>query len=197
MSLTILDNITNSDYIALTALGISLASLAGVTFFVSRLRKLQVAKNPEPESDRQLEVSAIVSEFSSRLKRLEEGLVDLKVKLEILDLRVTRSQNLLRSEVKPAMHLEASYGAANPISAPQSSAVHVDSSEIVSRVPPSNKLPQGNVDKMKLGSTELEALRIVFEGHGKISAKEIQQKIDRTREHTARMMGGLYREGLV
>ncbi|MDA4131198.1 MAG: hypothetical protein OK457_10545 [Thaumarchaeota archaeon] len=199
MSLSILDIITNSDYITLSALGISAVSLVVVIYFVSRLRKLQIAKNHSEEvTDQQLEISAIVSEFSSRLKRLEEGLVDLKVKLEILDLRVVRSQNAFRPEIKPVIRYEgSSYGVVDPAPVAQSSVMQVDSSEIVSRVPPSNKLPQGSADKMKLGSTELEALRLVFEGRGKISAKEIQQKIDRTREHTARMMSGLYREGLV
>ena len=49
----------------------------------------------------------------------------------------------------------------------------------------------------KLGVTEIEALRLVFEGRGKISAREIQQRIGRTREHTARMMNSLYHDGLV
>ncbi len=199
MSLTILDIITNSDYITLSVVGISAASLVIVIYFGSRLRKLQLTKDhPEEVPDQQLEISAIVSEFSSRLKRLEEGLVDLKVKLEILDLRVARSQNLLRPEIKPVIRYEgSSYGAVDPAPVAQSSVVQIDSSEIVSRMPPSNKLSQESADRMKLGSTELEALRLVFEGRGKISAKEIQQKIDRTREHTARMMSGLYREGLV
>ncbi|HVB12261.1 MAG TPA: hypothetical protein VNE86_03950, partial [Nitrososphaerales archaeon] len=39
--------------------------------------------------------------------------------------------------------------------------------------------------------------RLVFEGRGKITAKDIQQRIGRTREHTARMMNGLFQEGLV
>jgi predicted transcriptional regulator len=198
MSLTILDIITNSDYITLSALGISAVSLVVVIYFASRLRKLQIAKNhPEDVTDQQLEISAIVSEFSSRLKRLEEGLVDLKVKLEILDLRVARSQNPSSPEIKPVIHYKGSSYAVDRAPVPQSSVARVDSSEIVSRVPPSNRFPQESANRMKLGNTELEALRLVFEGRGKINAKEIQQKIDRTREHTARMMSGLYREGLV
>ncbi len=59
---------------------------------------------------------------------------------------------------------------------------------------PQNSRP--DLDK-KLGTAEIEALRLVFEGRGKMSAKEIQQRIGRTREHTARMMNALYHDGLV
>ena len=62
------------------------------------------------------------------------------------------------------------------------------------RMSPQNAKPE--LDK-KLGTTEVEALRLVFEGRGKVSAKEIQQRIGRTREHTARMMNALYHDGLV
>jgi len=197
--MSVTDNITLGDYITIISLGISALSLVLVIHFQSRLRKLSLAENQiAPSEDNVYEVSAIVSEFGSRLKRLEEGLVDLKVKSEILDLRIARSTpSTTRPEarVSLATRSENAYTMEAPI--PRSSEAQVDNSEIVSRVPPSNKMPQDNGDKKSLGTTEFEALRIVFEGRGRISAKEIQQKIDRTREHTARMMSSLYRDGLV
>lgn len=53
------------------------------------------------------------------------------------------------------------------------------------------------VSEKRFRNTEHEALRLVLEGKGKITAKDIQQRIGRTREHTARMMNGLFQEGLV
>jgi hypothetical protein len=198
--MSVTDTITITDYITIISLGISTVSIVLVIYLQSRLRKLSVAKNhSDPSDDNVFEVSAIVSEFGSRLKRLEEGLVDLKVKQEILDLRVARSSaSQFRAEEKPVIspRTESSYTSVESV-VPRPTSMQVDSSEIVSRVPPSNKLTQDSAEKKQLGGTELEALRIVFEGRGRISAKEIQQKIDRTREHTARMMSSLYREGLV
>jgi len=192
--MSVTDTITFPDYITFISLGISAVSIILVIYFQSRLKKLTVqGKNVEPSEDSRYEVSAIVSEFGSRLKRLEEGLVDLKVRQEILDLRVARS-SAFRPDAKPTPRSENSY--VPEVSTSRS--LQADSSEFVSRVPPSNKLTQEmSTEKKQLGGTELEALRIVFEGHGRISAKEIQQKIDRTREHTARMMSSLYHEGLV
>jgi hypothetical protein len=199
--MSVTDSITIGDYITVISLGISVVSIVLVIYLQSRWRKLtQVQNHVQPSEDNVYEVSAIVSEFGSRLKRLEEGLVDLKVKQEILDLRVARSSaNPFRAEVKPLVssRSESSYLQAETSDLRSNSKMQADSSEIVSRVPPSNKLTQDTSEKKQLGGTELEALRIVFEGRGRISAKEIQQKIDRTREHTARMMSSLYREGLV
>ena len=68
------------------------------------------------------------------------------------------------------------------------------SEEVPIRAPPSDQKIE--IDR-RSGSTEREALRLVFEGRGKTTAKDIQQKIGRTREHTARMMNSLFQEGLV
>ncbi len=194
--MSVTDSITLGDYITIVSLGISSLSLVLVIYFQSRLKKLTLTENhKEPSDDTVYEVSAIVSEFGARLKRLEEGLVDLKVKSEILDLRIARAAP---GTVRPQASLTArSENAHTALEAPVLRLSKADTSEIVSRVPPSNKLPQDNGEKKQLGNTELEALRLVFEGRGRTSAKEIQQKIDRTREHTARMMSSLYREGLV
>ena len=196
--MSVADSITLGDYITIISLGIASLSLVLVIYFQSRLKRLAATENhKEPSDDSVYEVSAIVSEFGARLKRLEEALVDLKVKSEILDLRIARAvPGTFRPE--PRVSLTArSENAYTTLEAPLPRPSKADTSEIVSRVPPSNKLPQDNGDKKQLGTTELEALRLVFEGRGKISAKEIQQKIDRTREHTARMMSSLYRDGLV
>jgi len=79
--------ITLDEYITFFSFGISLASLVIVMYCLSILRKPPTleyhAPKPSTSNDNELEVSAIVSEFTQRLKRLEEGLVDQKVKLEI------------------------------------------------------------------------------------------------------------------
>src|SRR5438477_2801493 len=103
--MSVTDTVTFNDYITVISLGISVVSIVVVMYLQSKLRKVLVSQKnqTEPlEDDTVFEVSAIVSEFSSRLKRLEEGLVDLKVKQEIMDLRVARSTaNPFRAEVKP------------------------------------------------------------------------------------------------
>src|SRR5579872_4301888 len=89
-----------SDIITYFTLGISIVSL--ILVILALKRQSRITKEPETviqtanaksEDDNLLEVSAIVSEFSQRLRRLEESLVDQKVKLEIMDLRIGRGSS--------------------------------------------------------------------------------------------------------
>lgn len=177
--------ITSVEIITFLALVMSIASLALVIMLITMRRRLLPEYHNE---DNDIEVAAVVSEFSQRMKKLEEGLVDQKVKLEILGLRVDRT----RVESHDKM---------------EQSSVARDASGIEFVVPTSEPTSrsftrigeptQTEARDRKIGSTELEALRLVYEAHGKATAKEIQQRIGRTREHTARMMNTLFQGGLV
>ncbi len=192
-------SVTFDGYITIISLGISVVSLGVVIFLSESLEKRLNAQRHDLQTpatvseDNAVEVSAIVSEFSQRLRRLEENLVDQKVKLEILELRASR----VPREAPAAGQFAYSTTPFDPN--------RVDNLErpspmekpgIFSGVRATPQRDRPDPDK-KLGVTEIEALRLVFEGRGKISAREIQQRIGRTREHTARMMNSLYHDGLV
>ena len=86
--------VTTDDYITILSLGISIVSVALVIFVSARMERRVKSQYHIPEaasSDYQVEVSAIVTEFNQRLKRLEENLVDQKVKLEIMELKASRA----------------------------------------------------------------------------------------------------------
>jgi|SRR5579862_2174345 len=192
--------VTVDDYITIISLGISIGSVVIVILVSARLAKLvkqQYHNIGSTPSDYQVEVSAIVAEFSERLKRLEESLVDQKVKLEIMELRATRSVQrsaLEAREVEVERNLSQKGETLNSVSN-----LERPSMEKIAQASRSTNQAQKNLPYLdkNLGVTELEALRLVFEGRGKISAREIQQRIGRTREHTARMMNSLYHDGLV
>jgi CRP-like cAMP-binding protein len=181
------------DIITLTAFSLSIASIVIVIVSLVVLRR-QVTSQYHVNSDNGLEVSAIVSEFSQRMKKLEENLIDQKVKLEILELRVQRSSG---ASVSTSSGVTRSHESFEPR---RENEIHVEpqslsrSEEMPIRIEQTEQ--RVDVDK-RAGSTEREALRLVFEGRGKTTAKDIQQKIGRTREHAARMMNGLFQEGLV
>jgi DNA-binding MarR family transcriptional regulator len=144
--------------------------------------------------DREVEVSAVVSEFTQRLRKLEESLVDQKVKMEILELRASRAVTTGVSVAPPAKLDLGSTSLDQIDNAERPSAEKMDFITDLKSLSPQKDGPEAN---KKLGTTEIEALRLVFEGRGKISAREIQQRIGRTREHTARLMNSLYHDGLV
>jgi DNA-binding MarR family transcriptional regulator len=186
-------SLSYDDYITLVSLGISSISLAVVIFLGSSVSKKLAAENhniqTSPVSDKDVEVSAIVAEFTQRLRKLEESLVDQKVKMEILELRATRS-----STAPVTYPRVEELVTSTPVENMERPAIERQGLIAGMRTPPQ----KGQLDQdKKLGVTEIEALRLVFEGRGKISAREIQQRIGRTREHTARMMSSLYHDGLV
>jgi hypothetical protein len=194
--------ITINDYVTIISLAISIVSVSVVIFVASRLGKRVEPQYHKPEatsSDYQVEVSAIVTEFNQRLKRLEENLVDQKVKLEIMELRAARFG---RSPTIAAQEAETEKSArvskyediSNSITNFERPSMEKVAQASGTRTAIQKQIP--DPDK-RLGVTELEALRLVFAGRGRISAKEIQQRIGRTREHTARMMNSLYHDGLV
>ncbi|MHB2036658.1 MAG: hypothetical protein ACYCPW_07960 [Nitrososphaerales archaeon] len=181
------------DIITLIALFLSIASIVIVMVSTVLLRK-QVTTQYHTNADSELEVSAIVSEFNQRMKKLEENLVDQKVKLEILELRAQRSSGTVVSTGGGVIRSFESFEPRkeNEIRVAPQSLSRTDQSPIRT----SSIEQRVDVDR-RSGSTEHEALRLVFEGRGKTTVKDIQQKIGRTREHTARMMNGLFHEGLV
>lgn len=172
--------ITVLDIVTLTAISLSICSLLVVIIIAAWLNS-KVTRRNHSQSDA-IEVAAVVSEFSQRLKRLEEGLIDQKVKQEIVQLRLERGSPV-RSEVEPVPR-DLQPKVANPV---------------VGRPSVSRKvqLAAPKPAQSRLGNTERDALRMVMEGGGRLTAKEIQQGIGKTREHTARMLNSLFRDGFV
>lgn len=193
-------SLTLDQYITLISLGISSFSLVAVIFLLSATKKLASreyhAQQVDIEAgDKEVEVSAIVSEFKQRLRRLEEGLVDQKVKMEILELRATRAIAQVGGPALSYSKIENTISPSNKIdNAERPSSEKMEFISELTSLSPQKERQEPN---KKLATTETEVLRLVFEGRGKISAREIQQRIGRTREHTARMMNSLYHDGLV
>jgi CRP-like cAMP-binding protein len=116
------------------------------------------------------------------------------VKLEILELRLQRSSGASVSRGSEVTRTYKSFEPERETELQTTSQRLSRSEEVPIRAVQSEQ--RIDVEK-RSGGTEREALRLVFEGRGKTTAKDIQQKIGRTREHTARMMNSLFHEGLV
>jgi predicted transcriptional regulator len=276
--------ITLGDFITYLSLGLALVSLVVVIISVVKIQEQLVraislggslsSSSPpkvftaeddddDDEGNSKLEISAIVSEFSSRLRRLEEALVDQKVKMEILELRLERTApkqsaaplqknsssssssyyyshpypgtTLARErETAPAQEAIEEPGTAIDqvlprTDSPSSRSVYGSRSDLTSPPPPrastssisrptttispgakpsvtpplpsllvaGSSPPQNMNPAKKPGATEIVVLKLLSEANGRITAREIQHRIGKTREHTARMMNALYQEGLV
>lgn len=180
----------------MTAISLSIASLLIVIVCAVSLRR-QVTSQHHRENDSQVEVSAIVSEFGQRLRRLEENLVDQKVKLEVAQLRFQRSG----VPVQLYPREKSKFGSLQPAISSEFQTMQSPSDQqgpVSSAIEEGGWFPEPSVESdRRPRSTEHEALRLVVEGKGKMTARGIQERIGRTREHAARMMNGLFQEGLV
>ena len=167
------------DVITIAAISLSICSILAVIMSVIWLRR-KVTKQYHTSTDL-IEISAIVSEFNQRMKRLEEGLVDQKVKQEILELRMGRRP-------QPSVLGSSFHDNNRESDKPEASRA------IITRRSATN---QSRSSEYRLASTERDVLNIVADGDGRLTAREIQQKIGKTREHTARMLNALFRDGFV
>lgn len=201
----------------ITMISLVLASCAVAIAVVGLLfRPKTIVEKPIPEEA--LDAIALVKEFSERQRRLEQRMVDEKVRLEILELRVSRQVAPSASHQTPSEDnkfgkIDTSVGL-NAAHRPNVGNV-VESREL-SRLrtlepPEKNVALSMNEDRSfptdantptesdvgRRDSTIIEILQAVSDGHGSVTARQIQERIHRSREHTARMMNELHKEGLV
>lgn len=172
--------VTIYDYITIISLALACTTLILVVMLY--VRKGSFREISQGDEDSRLEVTAIVDEFTQRLKRVEQGLIDQRVKFEILQLRMSGEASQRRRDVTSDIG-----------DIPKIASIPADTKPAMKDV--ITQRVEASVSK-KSSSTELEILLMV-QNAGKITGKEIQRRIARTREHTARMMNILYRDGLV
>ena len=173
--------------VTLISLAIALSAII-VTLLAYYLMRRQMSEIRGIEKS--IDAYAVVQEFSQRSKKLEERLIDQKVRLEILELRQQRS-GVVPSTSSIQVETNIPRGEASIVERPAQVA-------ILTQAPKEEQVEQRVEEGPGLVRSELEALHVVFEsGANGASAKQIQSRIGRSREHTARMMNSLFKRGLV
>lgn len=143
-----------------------------------------------------IDASALVQEFGERQKRLERKMIDEKVRLEILELRLSREGRVVSRS--PSEIGQIAQGIRN-----HEPTLETRLSDENSKVSALDQIVDVRANAALVSSssrrdkTVTEILEAVMGGHGNITARQIQEKIRRSREHTARMMNLLYKQGLV
>jgi DNA-binding transcriptional ArsR family regulator len=167
-----------------------------------------------------IDASALVQEFGERQKRLEQKLIDVKVRFEILELRLAKDgmPAVLKAQPRTIQGSAKArragvFGDSSKVSSHYSmeeddrelprtttttsiSPVVLDSGLGVESEEEPGGAQEPKVNGTALDATALEVLRILKETSGR-SARDIQMRIRRSREHTSRLMNWLYKEGLV
>ncbi len=186
-------SVTASDVITAASLLFSIVSLIVVITVSVMLRRL--LKHASAEHDI-VDTSAVVAEFTGRMRALEQKVIDQKVRLEILDLRIGKEVKLgsdfggQRTEAR---------GLSKAIDRGRGSVVVIPPESLVTGPDVGVTVPPNTVTKSAGSAREIQEaiLQIVLAEGGNVSARDIQLRIGRSREHTARTMNALFREGLV
>lgn len=183
----------NWDYV--TSIVISFSIAASFMILYNRGRQLYSSK----EDDKEPVIEAIVSEYSRRLKHIEDIVVGLRVRIDNLELRELDYHDLeLRkksSDIDTKHHTH--YDTSREMS--QTQQAHITSvpqeehiSPIVQRLTSADT--KASLEDVQNGTMEY-ILKLLNERPR--SSREIQFSIGRTREHTSRLMKRLYELHLV
>ena len=122
-----------------------------------------------------LDAYVLVREFRDRLEKLERTVVEYRVKWEVMELRGWRLQ----------------YGGSGDGRASKLK-VGGEERETGGQAGSATR----SVGGVSLIDQEIGVLKIVLE-KGKVSAREVQLRIGKSREHTSRMMKSLFKKGLL
>lgn len=178
-------NLAMLDWDYVTSIVISFSIAASFMILYNRGRQLYSSK----EDDKEPVIEAIVSEYSRRLKHIEDIVVGLRVRIDNLELRKKSSD----IDTKHHTHYDTSHEMsqtqqAHITSVPQEE--HI--SPIVQRLTSGDT--KASLEDVQNGTMEY-ILKLLNERPR--SSREIQFSIGRTREHTSRLMKRLYELHLV
>jgi predicted transcriptional regulator len=182
----------NWDYVISIVISFSIA--ASFMILYNRGRQLYSSK----EDDKERITEAIVSEYSRRLKHIEDLVVRLGIRIDNLELR--EDYNTIQLSKKPsdinAKH-HTNYNASHEMSQMEQAYVtpvqqQEYTSPVVQRLTSTDA--QTSLEDVQSGTMEY-ILKLLNERPR--SSREIQFSIGRTREHTSRLMKRLYELRLV
>jgi hypothetical protein len=156
--------------ITIISLGLAVLALSFVMMSVLFGRRRKTSRSIEWTA---LDLEALLDDVRRRVEKAEERIVDVKVKLEVLEMRVMRGQSKVAME-------------------PGTETVS-DAREVAVPRPIHSSVDRGS----ELTETKGRIMRLLVESSDGLTAKQVRDTIGLSREHVARMMSLLFREGAV
>jgi hypothetical protein len=158
-----------------------------VLFVISR-------KSLRLEEGWKVDLLGIVQEFDKRVRQLQERLVEQDVALELQKLRLSRLEESIGRE-STWREKERPVGVSADIREGSDLYRRREEVSVGKRFERRSRRSEG-LKEMALGS-QVEFLKAVAELGGVATSREVQLKLGKSREHTARMMSSLFMDGFV
>ncbi|MEM3403619.1 MAG: hypothetical protein QXJ17_03625 [Nitrososphaeria archaeon] len=129
---------------------------------------LRQSKQKLPKEEEYLVTKAIVTEFKNREENINRKITEIMIKLDLLEKRMTSSKETYETIPKKIEE------------------------EVIAKMLPSYEKKETTTTK-SIGQIELSILKEISSGPK--TSREVQTKIGKSREHTARLLKELYNKG--
>jgi DNA-binding MarR family transcriptional regulator len=177
-----------------------IVTIASVTLFISVIilaRYLpKIRKIIKEQKDASEIIKGVVSELRDRLSQQDQKILDQQVRLDVIELKLDQLSKALSKEEKEVIKVHEVSDTRRILEEVKDLLRNLGESEVF--MP--RKIQQ--IDEVKeiealgeLSPTESSVLKLLMEGAQ--TPKQIQQRINKSREHTARLMKTLFEFGYV
>ncbi|MEM5782567.1 MAG: helix-turn-helix domain-containing protein [Candidatus Aenigmatarchaeota archaeon] len=168
-------------------------TISSITIFISLVFLIhylpEIRKFTKEQKDASEIVKGVISELHNRLSLQDQKIIDQQVRLDVLELKLEHLSKALGKEVVKAREISDTERILEEIKVLLKNLVK--SEEL-----PLRKNQQRETKMLKeLSPTEELVLKLLTEGEQ--TPKQIQQRINKSREHTARLMKRLFESGYV
>jgi len=176
-----------------------IVTIASVTLFISILvlaRYLpEIRRITKEQKDAGGIIKGVISELHDRLGQQDQKILDQQVRLDVIELKLDQLSKASGKEEREAIKVHEVSDTRRILEEVKDLLKNLGKSEFI----PSKIQQKEEVKEIKilgeLSPTESSVLKLLMEGVQ--TPRQIQQRINKSREHTARLMKRLYESGYV
>ncbi len=166
-------------------------SITALAFYLPKIRRII-----KEQKDANEIVKGVISELRDRLGQQDQKILDQQIRLDVIELKLGQLTKVLGKEEKEVTKAREISDTASILEEVRNLLRSLGKVEVTL---PGKIQRKGEFKKVEvlegLSPTESSVLKLLMEGEQ--TPKQIQQRIDKSREHTARLMKRLFELGYV
>ncbi len=180
------------DVVIVTIASITLfISVTALAFYLPKIRKIIKEQKDASEI-----VKGVISELRDRLGQQDQKILDQQIRLDVIELKLGQLTKVLGKEEKEVTKAREVSDTASILEEVRNLLRSLGKAEVTLPGKIQRKEEIKKVEALEgLSPTESSVLKLLMEGVQ--TPKQIQQRIDKSREHTARLMKRLFELGYV
>ncbi|MGQ9718542.1 MAG: hypothetical protein ACUVWK_01630 [Nitrososphaerales archaeon] len=173
--------------------------VAGITLLLSIVVLIHYLPKIRRITKEQMEASEIVKgmilEISNRLSQQDQRIIDQQVRLDVIELKLEQLSKVLGKEGREGVRVQETSDTKQILQEVKDMLRDLEKGRV--EIPRVVKKREVKVIELLEGLSPTERLVIGLLKEGALTVRQIQQKINKSREHTARLMKKLFESGYV